>query len=109
MKNNKGGVVFSTNPDYEYASDNEEMETLPNDKQSFKIWLDRRGGGKVVSRVEGFIGTAADINELKKKLQNHCGTGGSVKDMEILIQGDQRDKILAYLLKERYKAKKAGG
>jgi translation initiation factor 1 len=106
---NQGGVVYSTNPDYEYESFDSETETLSNDKQNFKIWLDRKGGGKVVSRVEGFIGTDDDLQSLKKKLQNTCGSGGAAKDGEVLIQGDHRDKILAFLLKEGYKAKKAGG
>jgi translation initiation factor 1 len=108
-KNNSGNIVYSTNPSYVYPTNDSEDETLANEKQAFKIWLDRKGGGKVVSRIQGFIGTENDLNELKKKLQNHCGTGGSTKDGEILIQGDQRDKILTLLLKENYKAKKAGG
>lgn len=106
---NQGGVVYSTNPDFEYDNFDNENETLSNDKQNFKIWLDRKGGGKVVSRIEGFIGTDDDLQILKKKLQNVCGSGGTAKDAEILIQGDHRDKILAFLLKEGYKAKKAGG
>ncbi|MFN8429373.1 MAG: translation initiation factor [Spirosomataceae bacterium] len=109
MKNNKGGIVFSTNPDYQYQEENNELETLPNAQQNFKIWLDRKGGGKVVSRISGFIGTDDDLNTLKKKIQNLCGSGGSAKDEEIMIQGDHRDKILAFLIKEGYKAKKAGG
>jgi translation initiation factor 1 len=106
---NQGGVVYSTNPDFEYDNFDNQSETLPNDKQNFKIWLDRKGGGKVVSRVEGFIGTEDDLQSLKKRLQNACGSGGTAKDAEVLIQGDHRDKILAFLLNEGYKAKKAGG
>ncbi|MCP9767545.1 translation initiation factor [Lacihabitans sp. LS3-19] len=106
---NSIGVVYSTNPDFEYQNAEEDIETLANDKQQFKIWLDRKGGGKVVSRIEGFIGSDDDLNILKKKLQNVCGSGGTAKDAEIMIQGDHRDKMLAFLLKEGYKAKKAGG
>jgi translation initiation factor 1 len=111
MKKNRtqGGVIYSTNPDYEYQNFDSEPETLPNEKQNFKIWLDRKGGGKVVSRLEGFIGNDEDLQALKKRLQNVCGSGGAAKDAEILIQGDHRDKILAFLIKEGYKAKKAGG
>lgn len=110
MKKNKGGgVVYSTNPDYEFNSFEEELETPENSRQELKIWLDRKGGGKVVSRVTGFIGKDEDLQALKKKLQNQCGSGGAAKDSEILIQGDHRDKLLAFLLKEGYKAKKAGG
>ncbi|MCY1560292.1 putative translation initiation factor SUI1 [compost metagenome] len=63
----------------------------------------------MVSRVAGFAGKEEDLQALKKKLQNACGSGGAAKDSEILIQGDHRDKILAFLLKEGYRAKKAGG
>ncbi len=109
MKKNQGGIVYSTNPSFQFESQDEENETPSNDKQSFKIWLDRKGGNKVVSRVEGFIGKDDDLQKLKKQLQNLCGTGGSTKDGEVLIQGDHRDKILGFLTKEGYKAKKAGG
>lgn len=109
IKRKTAGIMYSTNPDFEFDNENEEIETLDNDKQNIKIWLDRKGAGKLVSRVSGLIANENDLNELKKKLQNTCGTGGSTKDGEILIQGDQRDKILAFLLKEGYKAKKAGG
>ncbi|MBK9936547.1 MAG: translation initiation factor [Cytophagaceae bacterium] len=105
MKNNKGGIVYSTNPDYQYQDDNAVAKTLSNEKQNLKIWLDRKGGGKVVSRIAGFIGTEDDLNNLKKKIQNLCGSGGSAKDEEIMIQGDHRDKILVFLLKEGPPAK----
>ena len=108
-KKNVSGVIYSTNPDFEYQNIDNEEETLENNKQELKIWLDRKGGGKLVSRVAGYIGKEEDLQVLKKSLQNICGTGGTIKDYEVLIQGDHRDKILAYLLKENYKAKKSGG
>lgn len=101
--------MYSTNPDYEFKLFEEEAETPENSRQDLKIWLDRKGGGKVVSRVAGFTGKEEDLQTLKKKLQNACGSGGSAKDSEILIQGDHREKLLAFLLKEGYRAKKAGG
>ena len=108
---NKGGMVFSTDPDYKYESFNEEeLETLANNKQDLRVFLDKKNrAGKAVSIVNGFIGKDEDLNTLGSSLKKLCGVGGSVKDGEVLIQGDFRDKILVYLIKEGYKAKKAGG
>lgn len=109
-KNNKGGIIFSTNPDYSYEEEDQSEETLSPAQQNLKVWLDKKQRkGKVVTLITGFIGSADDLKELEKKLKNSCGSGGSSKDGEILIQGDHRDKILAYLITNGYKAKKAGG
>lgn len=109
IKTTNGGIVFSTNPDFQFSTDESDIETLPHAQQNLKVWLDRKGGNKVVSRVEGFIGQDTDLQSLKKKLQSLCGTGGTAKDGEVMIQGDHREKIVAFLLKEGFKAKKAGG
>ncbi|MBW7846183.1 MAG: translation initiation factor [Bacteroidia bacterium] len=107
---NKSGIVYSTNPDYTITNDqDEEYETLPPQQQNLKVFLDRKGGGKLVSRVSGFIGTTEDLSTLSTSLKKHCGGGGSIKDEEILIQGDHRDKIVKWLTDKGYKAKIAGG
>jgi len=107
---NRINVVYSTNPDFKYESEQEEeTTTLPAAQQNLKVYLDRLGGGKLLSRVTGFIGSNADLEVLEKTLKQKCGVGGNVKDGDILIQGDKRDRIVELLSKEGYKVKKAGG
>lgn len=105
------GVVYSTNQDFEYSFDNEEVaETLPPEKQKLKIQLDKKSrAGKQVTMIAGFVGSDIDLDTLSKKLKNLCGCGGSVKDGEILIQGDVREKVLTWLIAQSYKAVKVGG
>src|SRR3954471_19686990 len=105
-KNNpdKNGYVYSTNSDFQFENENNEVrETLSASQQKLKIRLDnKRRGGKTVTLVEGFIGKDDDLQTLGKSLKNYCGTGGSAKDGEIIIQGDHRDKVLQWLLKNGY-------
>jgi len=110
-KNNwklRDGVVYSTNDNFEYQhQQQEEVETLAPAKQSLRVQMDNSGrAGKQVTLVTGFIGTQADLETLTKLLKTKCGVGGTSKDGEILIQGDARDKLVAILLKEGYKARK---
>lgn len=101
----KHGFVFSTDPDFKFQHEEESVaETVPPQQQKLKVRLDtKQRGGKAVTLVEGFVGKEDDLAELGKKLRNFCGTGGSAKDNEIIVQGDQRDKVLQWLQKNGYK------
>lgn len=108
---NIAGVVYSTNPEFEYQfNESAEPETLAPKQQDLRIQLDKKQrGGKAVTLITGFVGTEADLEILGKKLKQKCGTGGSAKNGEILVQGDFRDKIIEILKNEGYKVKKSGG
>ncbi|MCW3119666.1 MAG: family translation initiation factor [Chitinophagaceae bacterium] len=98
------GLVYSTDPDYKFEGENNIFETLPADRQKLRIKLDtKHRAGKAVTLIEGFIGKEEDLGELGKKLKSFCGTGGSAKNSEIIIQGDQRDKVGQWLLNNGYK------
>ncbi len=111
MKNNKDfKIVFSTNPDFKPEPDKDPVEDLPPAQQKLRIHLERLKGNKEATVVKGFFGTAETLEALGKLLKTKCGVGGSVKGDEILIQGNQRDKIWTLLLAEGYsQTKKAGG
>lgn len=110
MKNerkNRINVVYSTNPDYNYEYSEEEIiETLPPEKQNLRILLDsKQRKGKIVTLIQGFVGCEDDLKELAKLLKNKCGVGGSVKDGEIIIQGEVKDKVITILRDNHYRTK----
>lgn len=105
------GIVYSTNPDFNYSEEQSEQKiTLPAHEQLLYVWIDSKGrSGKTVTLIKGFKGNNQDLEELAGILKRTCGTGGSVKNGEIIIQGDCRNKILAFLTDKGYKTKRAGG
>jgi translation initiation factor 1 len=105
------GVVYSTDPDFKYDPEQErEPETLPPPEQKLYVSLDRKNRkGKTVTLVEGFTGTGDDLRALGKELKSKCGVGGSVKDGEIILQGDFRDRVLTMLANKGYRVKRKGG
>jgi len=107
----RDGVVYSTAENFDYdENDSESGETLPPKQQHLKVILDKKSrGGKQVTLVTGFIGNEEDLKSLGKALKTKCGVGGNTKAGEIIIQGDQREKVLEHLIQEGYKAKKSGG
>jgi translation initiation factor 1 len=98
------GMVYSTNPDFAYNYDEEQEEdTLAPEKQVLRVWRDTKGrGGKVATIVRGFVGKSEDLEELGRTIKRGCGVGGSVKDGEIIIQGDHRDRVTDLLIQKGY-------
>ncbi|MBK5280179.1 MAG: translation initiation factor [Bacteroidia bacterium] len=107
---NREGVVYSTNQDFNFQERQEvQPNTLPVHQQSLRVSLDKNSrAGKQVTLVTGFVGNSDDLELLGKKLKTKCGVGGSVKDGQILIQGDARDKLIGILIQEGFKAKRVG-
>jgi len=105
-KADNNGMVYSTNPDFEFNYNEEEVKLLPNNQQNLKVVIDKKNRkGKTVSIITGFIGTNNDLKTLGKLIKTKCGVGGSVKDNEIIIQGDFVFKIKDILTKEGYNVK----
>ncbi len=106
-KTNHSGIVYSTNPDFSFAEEKQDVETLPPPRQLLTLKLDtKQRAGKVVTLVSGFIGKNDDLQALGKMLKTKCGTGGSAKDGIILIQGNYLEKLKQLLVQEGYGVKK---
>lgn len=104
-------VVYSTNPDYDYSHDNDgNDDTLDPSEQLLEAKLEKKGrGGKTAVIIDGFIGSDDDLKDLGKVLKTKCGVGGSVKNGQIILQGDVRDKAMELLKSDGYKVKRVGG
>jgi translation initiation factor 1 len=108
-KLNSSGLVYSTDPNFRLADETtDDVSTLPPAQQNLRIRLDaKQRAGKTVTLIQGFEGKGSHLEELGRKLKSFCGTGGSVKENQVIIQGDNRDKALTWLQKQGYsKAKK---
>lgn len=109
-KKDRLGTVYSTDESFDYEYDDFEEETLPVEEQQLKAYIEKKGrGGKSAVVIKNFIGTTDDLNDLCKLLKQKCGVGGSAKDGEIIIQGDNRKKVIEILEKEGYSVKRVGG
>ena len=103
-KHDSSGFVYSTDPHFKFEEELNSNETVEPERQKIKIRLDtKHRAGKAVTLIEGFIGKEEDLQDLGKKLKTFCGTGGSAKEGEIIIQGDQRDKVMQWLGKNGFK------
>ncbi len=108
-KKNISGVVYSTNPDFQFQPDEKkEPANLRGNKQDLRVWLEYHGG-KATTIIRDFVGATSELEKLGKELKIKCGVGGSVKDRIIIIQGNQREKVMKLLAEMGYRAKKAGG
>ena len=108
-KKNKKLTVYSTNPNFEYDEDNHEDITLEPSDQLLEVCIDKHRAGKTAIIIKGYVGNLSDIKTLSKKLKTKCGVGGSVKNGEIIIQGNVRDKIMDILKQDGYRYKRVGG
>jgi translation initiation factor 1 len=102
-KTDRQGFVYSTDPNFNFDHEEDSVDTLPASQQKLKVSLDKKQrAGKIVTLVEGFVGKEEDLQDLGKKLKTFCGTGGSAKDGEIIIQGGHTEKVLQWLAKNGY-------
>ena len=108
-KKNRKGVMYSTNPNFEFEYENDRIYTLENNQQNLKVCIDKHRAGKIAVIIKDFVGNDNDLKALGKILKAKCGVGGSAKNGEIIIQGDIRDKVMDILNKEGYNFRRVGG
>ena len=108
-KKSRKGVMYSTNPDFDYEYEDDKMKTLSPENQNLKVCIDKHRAGKIAVLIKGFIGSTDDLKSLGKMIKKKCGVGGGVKNGEIIIQGNVRDKVMDLLENEGYNYKRVGG
>ncbi len=108
-KKKSGGLVYSTGNIQSDEGRGEGQTSAGAQKQKLRVWLERKGGGKVITVVRGHMGSPAQLKDLGSALKSLCGVGGTAKEGEIMVQGDHRDKVVNYLINQGHEAKKAGG
>ena len=108
-KKKRKGIMYSSNPNFEFEYENQGMKTLTNTNQHLKVCIDKHRAGKIAVIIKDFVGTKDDLKALGKLLKTKCGVGGSAKNGEIIIQGDVRDKVMELLSEEGYNYKRVGG
>mgnify|MGYP005740797247 FL=1 len=106
---NQENIVYSTDPNFSLTSDIVESESILNDKQNLRVHLDRRKGGKIVTIIRGYLGPISELKILANSLKKKLSVGGSVKNDEILLQGNLREKVLKFLINNNFNAKPSGG
>ena len=106
---NHENIVYSTDPNFSPSSDIVESETILNENQNLLVHLDRRKGGKIVTIIKGYQGPISELKILANSLKKKLSVGGSVKNDEILLQGNLREKVLKFLLNNNFNAKPSGG
>ena len=108
-KKKRKGIMYSSNPDFEFKYENQDIKTLPNNEQHLKVCIDKHRAGKTAVIIKDFVGSTDNLNSLSKILKTKCGVGGTAKNGEIIIQGNIRDKVMNILEKEGYNYKRVGG
>tara|TARA_B110000003_G_C16205896_1_gene361329 strand:+ start:122 stop:460 length:339 start_codon:yes stop_codon:yes gene_type:complete len=108
-KKNKEGVIYSTNPNFKYEYTNNTTKSITNNDQKLDVCIDKHRGGKVVIIIKGFVGSNEEIKNLAKFIKVKCGVGGGVKNQEIIIQGNIREKIMQILKDQGYVIRRVGG
>ncbi len=108
------GFVYSTNPGATFgdlfADLRGDDEAMDASDITLEVHISKKGrAGKIATLIIGHPGNDDELKELAKELRSYCGVGGSVKDGEILLQGEVRDKTMKFLSDKGFRTKRVGG